>query len=213
MFYFDTGSDDDDFGYMYCEWDENPALMMIRRHIETAIRGLGEGLKQINSVESVRSPSETEIQTLLDEMSVKALALLKEYALVMFRQTQGQLVCDVTLKVMEAMMREVNTQPIHEGQKLPPFSLAELEGTQAIKDVRKSMSQFFKTKHNEIIGIKRGREAQVSIDKIIECLRRLPKGVGLARLASEMDLSPRTIQYALKAAGLTFPAAKRKAQE
>jgi hypothetical protein len=26
MFYFDTGSDDDDYGYMYCEWDENPAL-------------------------------------------------------------------------------------------------------------------------------------------------------------------------------------------
>jgi hypothetical protein len=65
---------------------------------------------------------------------------------------------------------------------------------------------------NEALDIRPGRKPKVSVEEIIECLRKLPNNPTLTRLTAEMDVPMRTIQYALKAAGMTFAEAKKKAK-
>jgi hypothetical protein len=207
MVIIETGADDTNFGKLVCEWDENTALLFIRGRAEKLLRGLLELLKP---AALSRLPTETEIQKGLDELMIDADALFEKYAPEVFYAAQVRLVSDVLSKVLQDIPESIH---LRDEQGQVAGSMADFIDMQSLKDHRKKMTEFFKAKHNELIGIKRGPRAKVSIKKIIERLRDLPKGVGLQRLATEMNVTSRAIQYALKDAGLTFEAAKRKAKK
>lgn len=200
--------DDQKLGKMIINWEEDAALMTIRGLLE-------EWVFQRLSKAAPPIGGEPEIQKALDALSVKALALLEKYAGELFDLAQNQIVMDVFAEIRDSAAKLITIHEIDDAGKIlqPPLAtLDELEGRK-FKEFRKRMAESFKRIHNERIGVRPGRQAQVSIEKIMEHLSKLPKGISLTMLAAEMDLSPRTIQYTLKAAGLTFAAAKRKAKK
>jgi hypothetical protein len=147
MFIFDTGADDSNFGRMVCHWEEDAALLFVRGFAERLLRGFMEVLR----------PTEADAQKELDELSAKALAMFEEYAPEVFYAAQGRLVFDVVLKVAWEVAQGMQIEFATEGTVA---SMAEILGEemQPFRDLRKEMSEFFKTRHNEIIGVKRGRQ-------------------------------------------------------
>jgi hypothetical protein len=207
MLIIETGADDSDFGRMVCHWDENATVLFVRRIMSRVGDLLIEKLGELGEV-----PDKSEIERQLDEGTPKVYQLFEEFAPDIFWQAQYRLACDVALKLVEESLQEV-TLVFPDGDKRALSSLIKEEGLSPIRDQRKWMAGFFDQMHNEMLGIKRGRQARVSVEKIIECLRKLPKKATLTRLASEMNVSTRVIQYTLKVAGMTFRAVKQKAQE
>jgi hypothetical protein len=151
-----TGADDTNFGEMVCHWDDDAALMFVRRNAEPMLRGLIEILKPYTLSEL---PTEAEIQKELDDLSVKADKLFEEYAAEVLYMAQGRLVFDVLLKVLQDMPQEIQLRSAPDAQEQIATSMAEYLDIQPFRDLRKFMSEFLKTRHNELIGIRRGRQA------------------------------------------------------
>lgn len=130
---------------MWIFLDDHAALMVIRRQIEKTYRLV---------VNLGSQPDEARTQRAIDEWLVKASALLEQHAPGVFRNAQDELVKDVALKVIQEIMRQTKKR----GDQ-GVYSPADLKEMRLLNDLRKKLSNLAKTRHNEIVGIKRGRQA------------------------------------------------------
>jgi hypothetical protein len=178
MVTFKTGADDTNFGEMICEWDDTAALMTIRRRIEKVYSACREWLEQIGISEW---PGEAVIQSEIDTLMVRADALFEEYAPEIFFQAQASLVAAVMLKLSEEAPQNI--------RDVSGRSLAEIWGKEMwiFKEARKDLSEFFKTRHNETIGVHRGRPAQISLKLFLETLRLLPANARWPRIVADHE--------------------------
>src|SRR4030095_15776322 len=202
MLIIETTAEDADFGKMVCYWDENPTVLFVRRIISGMVDVIN------NHPQRTDGPDKSEIERQLDAMTPKIYQLFEELAPEIFYQAQYRLACDIATKLAGDALHGI-TLVFSDGSKGTLASLNMAEALMPMRNVRKFIAEFFKTMHNELIGVKHGPRAQVTVEEIIECLRKLPKNVGLVMLASEMNLPTRTIQHTLKVGGLTFTKAKK----
>ena len=211
MVIIETGADDTNFGEMVCHWDENPALMMIRRDAEALLRAILEPLKSRAGSEW---PAETEIQGELDALMTEADSLFEECAHAIFFEAQKRLVLDVKLKMLHRVTQRITVISAPDGKEPTPVLLAEIldEEMQPLKDLRKRLAEFSKTRHNQIIGIKRGREAGKKDtkprekradsadqrEKILTAIRAIGREFYKKDLALEIGISEPTLRGWLK---------------
>lgn len=149
MIVIETGADDSNFGEMICHWDDDAALLMIRRMIEPIFRKFDELSKQTGGT----GADQAEIQKALDELTEKARALIEEYAIEVFYAAQARLVFDIAIKLTEEAVAGITLQ-CPDGD----YSLAENEAMSEFKELRKRLVEFFRAEHNKLIGVRRGRE-------------------------------------------------------
>jgi hypothetical protein len=131
----EIGVDETKFGAIVCRWDEGDALRLIRDQLADLQRAQVEDGREAGVPDS-KLPTEDHLQWLLDDWMREAPALLQEYAPLIFFSAQARVVFVVLSKLVERHF-----------------------GTRDVKEWRKSMSALFKKKENEMLGVRRGREA------------------------------------------------------
>lgn len=116
-------------GKMVCCWEAEAALMEIRPWIRGLLRDLPEPQKN------------------LDELMIKAGALFEKRAPQVFHDAQARIVIDVLLQLMEeALLQATGGMTTKESKRI-------------FTRFQKQISEFFKVRHNELLGHRRGRQA------------------------------------------------------
>jgi hypothetical protein len=159
MLIIKTAGDHRDVGEMVCHWKEDAALATIRSFLGIGCRMF---FSRVKPKGASGSPDETKIQEALDRYSVKALAMIEDYAADVFLAAQSQLICEITIKLIEEIMRDLTITARDDSKGLATHPLIDpelLRGfLRGVKKGRKGLLEGFKTRHNNLMGIRPGRQ-------------------------------------------------------
>lgn len=185
------GGDEKHLGKMAVHWEEGAALFFLRGWIVGMLRAYSDN--------SEPTPTQAEMQKILDELMIKADALLKEIALQVFHDALAQIVTDVWGRLMPEALR-----------RMP--SIAEMmtpESMQVFDDFQKQKSEFLKVRDNELMGVFRGRRSGQKDAKPRE--KRIDSADCRNRILTAMRAIGRELVYKKSVAtkvGITTPTLK-----